>query len=292
MPELPEVETIVKRLREVVVGKTIDNVLVHRDKSFQGNPTLILNSKISDVSRRAKLIRFHLDNNLNLLVHLKMTGQLIFISNDGSKRIGGGHPTSDWVETLPSKHTRITFHLSETSENNENREKSNLYFNDIRVFGWVKLADQEAVNLEHSKYAPDIHTAEVDENYFHSALSKTARPIKVAIMDSSIVSGVGNIYACDGLNLARINPERSAKSLSKEESSELLKALKHVINLGIEMGGATIDNYRNVDGFSGKYQEVVRVYGREGEKCENCGNIIVKNKLAGRGTYFCANCQV
>lgn len=292
MPELPEVETIVRRLREVVVGKTIDNVVVHRDKSFQGNPALIINSKIADVSRKAKLIRFHLDNGLNLLVHLKMTGQLIFISNDGGKRIGGGHPTSDWVETLPSKHTRITFDLSETSEKSESFEKSNLFFNDIRVFGWVKLADQEALEKEHSKYAPDIHTDEVDESYFYSALSKTARPIKVAIMDSSIVSGVGNIYACDGLNLAMISPERPAKSLTQKESNNLLAALKKVINLGIEMGGATIDNYRNVDGFSGKYQEVVRVYGREGEKCENCESIIVKNKLAGRGTYFCANCQV
>ena len=110
-------------------------------------------------------------------------------------------------------------------------------------------------------------------------------------MDNKIVSGVGNIYACDALNKAQIDPRRPANSLSTEESALLLDAARSVIQTGIELGGATIDSYMNVDGFAGKYQEVRRVYGREDEFCPNCGMLIEKMSLAGRGTYWCPNCQ-
>ena len=111
-------------------------------------------------------------------------------------------------------------------------------------------------------------------------------------MDNKIISGVGNIYACDGLNLAKIHPARPANSLSDTELKTLFSALKEVIDLGIKLGGATISDYRDVDGFSGKYQDKVLTYGREGEVCKNCPGFITKIKLGGRGTYFCPNCQI
>jgi formamidopyrimidine-DNA glycosylase len=284
MPELPEVETIVRRLDSVLKNKILAGVEVHREKSFDGDISLIKGKPITKVSRRAKLIRFHFPNNLNILAHLKMTGQFIFV--DGKKRVGGGHPTSDWVDALPSKHTRVSLGLLD-----DDKEES-LFFNDMRVFGWLRVLTDDQVQAEYDKYGPDINTQAASLEHFMNKLSRTGRNIKQVVMDNKIVSGVGNIYACDGLNLARIAPTRSGNSLSKQEASVLLDSLKHVINLGIELGGATIENYKNVDGFSGGYQNEVLTYGREGENCKNCTGIIQKVKLSGRGTYFCPECQI
>jgi len=210
-----------------------------------------------------------------------MTGQLIY--QDKSQRLGGGHPTADWIETLPSTHTRIVFKL-----NNE----STLYFNDMRVFGWIKHLSESDLEKEFSRYGVDIIDPIVSGTYLHKRLAKTSRPIKVAIMDSGLIAGVGNIYANDALNLARINPSRPANSLSEDESAALLDAMITVINLGIKLGGATIDNYRNIDGFSGNYQTKVLTYGRENLGCFNCSGIIQKTKIGGRGTFYCPECQV
>ncbi len=280
MPELPEVETIARKLNLVLQDKVIVKCFVYRDKSFIGLPSVLFHRRIVNVSRRSKLIRFQLDNHCNLLVHLKMTGQFIFINKQ--IRVGGGHPSSDWVNKMPSKHTRVEFRF---------HDDSRLYFNDMRVFGWLKVLSDEAVDQEYLKYGPDINTKEASIAYFFNQLQKTSRKIKQVVMDNRVVAGVGNIYACDGLNLAKINPVRKSNSLSYAESTRLLASLKQVINLGIKFGGATINNYLTVDGFAGKYQDVVRVYGKEGLSCPNCGNKIEKIKVAGRGTYYCSSCQ-
>lgn len=280
MPELPEVETIIRKLRGHVQGKKIQKIQVFREKSFQGNFAAIEGAIITDVVRKAKLIQFVLDSELNLLSHLKMTGQ--FIYTDKTNRVGGGHPTADWVKNLPSTHTRVQFDLS---------DQAKLFFNDQRVFGWIKTATAEQEELEFLRYAPDVISPLVTDEYFYEKLQRTGRPIKVALMDNTIVSGVGNIYACDALNLSKISPLKPAKTLSRRESDRLLDASKTVILKGIEMGGATIDNYRDVAGFSGHYQDVVRVYGRENQPCPNCSHPIAKIKIAGRGTYWCPNCQ-
>jgi len=281
VPELPEVETVIRKLNLVLKDKAIANIIVHRDKSFVGLKDVLFHKDIVSVSRRSKLIRFQLEGDLNILAHLKMTGQFIFVK-DGV-RVGGGHPSGDWINTLPSKHTRVEFEFS---------DKSRLYFNDMRVFGWLKVMSDEEVEFEYLKYGPDINTKEASVEYLVGKLAKTKRKIKQVIMDNKIVAGIGNIYACDGLNLAKIHPARTSNSLSKKEVSTLLHSLKAVIDKGIELGGATISSYRNVDGLSGKYQGVVRVYGKEGESCPNCGSKIKRIKLGGRGTYFCENCQL
>ncbi|MBP7842380.1 bifunctional DNA-formamidopyrimidine glycosylase/DNA-(apurinic or apyrimidinic site) lyase [Candidatus Woesebacteria bacterium] len=286
MPELPEVETIVRRLGEVLPNKIFSGITVFKEKSFLGDYQSIIGLPILALSRRAKLIRIHLPDGLNLLAHLKMTGQFIYVDTNGS-RLGGGHPTDDWVKELPSSHTRIFFKLQDVTGKNQS-----LFFNDQRIFGWVRLASDAEVDREYTKYGPDIHTDAASLEYFSQKLSKTGRKIKQVIMDNSVVSGVGNIYACDGLNLCKLHPERKANLLTASETSQLLGALKSVIGLGIDLGGATIDNYRTVDGFAGKYQDHVRVYGKDGAACQNCGGIIQKTKIGGRGTFFCPNCQV
>ncbi|PIY79382.1 MAG: hypothetical protein COY81_03135 [Candidatus Pacebacteria bacterium CG_4_10_14_0_8_um_filter_43_12] len=280
MPELPEVETIARRLREVVKDKRLKTIQVLREKSFQGNPDLLVGSTIIDISRRAKILNFTFSNDLHLLVHLKMTGQLIFV--DAGTRVGGGHPTDDWVNSLPSKHTRVVIDFE---------EPGTLFFNDLRVFGWMKVVDQAGVDQEYGKYAPDVNTTEFALQDFQEKLSKRSQPIKVALMDTSIVSGIGNIYANDALHLAKISPLRPAKSLSSKQVKAVYLAARAVIEKGIELGGATIKTYRTVDGLSGDYQSVVRVYQKESQPCLVCSTPIIRIKQAGRSTFYCPHCQ-
>ncbi len=281
MPELPEVETVARQLRKVVVGKTIKSVDVAKAKSWSGDIEKVVGQKITDVSRRSKILRIRLGNDLNLTVHLKMSGQLIYV--DGEKRVGGGHPTADWIQDLPSKHTRVTFTFS---------DGTHLFFNDQRIFGWIRLASDEEVEKTFTALAPDIIDPEITPQYLFEKTHNRKIPIKQLIMDNQIVAGVGNIYACDALNLAKISPKRAATTLSMEKITHLLKSMKEVVELGIEMGGATAHGkYVHVTGLAGKYQNVMRVYNKKGEPCPNCGALIEKMKLGGRGTYFCPNCQ-
>ncbi len=281
MPELPEVENIVQKLSPVVAGKTVTEIRVFRERSFQGSPDSVIGLPIESVTRRAKLIRFRFPNGKNILAHLKMTGQFIYL--DDEIRLGGGHPTADWVNKLPSKHTRVQIGLGDNSD---------LFFNDMRVFGWLKVMSEVQVESEYAKYGPDINTPEASLSYLAERFSRTSRAVKLALMDNTVVSGVGNIYACDALNMAGIHPGRPANTLADGEVERLLESAKIVIQRGIESGGATIDNYVNLDGFAGKYQEMLLAYGREGESCLQCSGFIIKSKLGGRGTYFCPQCQI
>jgi formamidopyrimidine-DNA glycosylase len=281
MPELPEVETIKRRLQELLPGKKISQVNIFKEKSFGGNIAMIINQEILKVSRKAKILRFHLPNNLNILTHLKMTGQLIYV--DGNKRVGGGHPTADFVKELPSAHTRISYLFDNGSR---------LFFNDQRMFGWMRVLTDQVVEQEFSLYGPDITDEMVTAEYLQQKFKTRSLPIKQAIMDHHIMAGVGNIYACDALNVAQLSPFRPAKSLSFAEIERLSEATKLVINEGIEAGGTTFDGkYVNVDGLTGSYQHGIRVYGREGKECYQCGGLIVKTTLGGRGTYYCSSCQ-
>lgn len=281
MPELPEVETVRRKLQQILPGKIIDSIDVLHDKSFKGLKKDILGQEIQAVTRKAKVIRIHLPNHKNLLTHLKMTGQLIYV--DDQTRTGGGHPTTDWVKDLPSKHTRIIYTFADGSK---------LFFNDQRIFGWMKLLNDEEVLNDFAKYGPDVNEPEASANYLLEKLKNRRIPIKQAIMMNPIMAGLGNIYACDALNIAQLSPFRPAKSLSLEELERLVKASKQVIEEGLEYGGTTYDGkYVHVDGMSGSYQDIMRVYDKKGEKCQQCGGEIVKEKISGRGTYFCSQCQ-
>jgi formamidopyrimidine-DNA glycosylase len=281
MPELPEVETVVVRLNEVLPNNKIEEVLVLRDKSFQGNPKDLIGSTIESVSRRAKIISINLDNGLSILVHLKMTGQLIYLSEE--KKIGGGHPTSDWIKDLPSSHTRIEATLSSGKK---------LFFNDMRVFGWWKVVDDVLAKKEFDKYGPDVNTDKFSLEYFLNKLQNRRVSIKQFVMDNKVVAGIGNIYASEALFLAGIHPERKASDITKKEAERLFPLLKKVIEDGIKSGGTTFDGkYVDIYGFSGSYQDKLKVYGQEGKPCLVCKNPIKKIKLGGRGSYYCKVCQ-
>jgi len=288
MPELPEVETIARKLQGVLPGKVVERVTKLHQKTFQGDESLFLGQTITQVTRRAKIIQIKFANELSLLIHLKMTGQFIYL--DEKVRLGGGHPTADWVLDLPSKHTRVFFTFTDGSR---------LFFNDQRLFGWIKVVTPAEVAKIHAELAPDVIEAAVTPEYLFNKLQRRGQAVKLLIMDTTIMCGLGNIYACDALNLAKIHPERPGKSLNLAEVTTLLEAAKQVLNKGIELGGTTFDGkYVDIDGMAGSYQSVVRVYGREGKECLNfqgeihCQGEIKKSRLGGRGTYYCSVCQV
>ncbi len=281
MPELPEVETVRSRLQQVVIGKTIREIKVLRDKSFEGRPQQVESSQVKDVSRKAKLLRFRLSNDLNLLVHLKMTGQLIYVSDE--VKIGGGHPTADWTRDLPGKHTRVIITFADSSQ---------LFFNDMRVFGWIRVLTDEQVLDEFSKYGPDAIDQAFTAKYLQERFKNRTIAVKQAIMINDIVGGVGNIYASEALFVAGIDPRRPARSLNLQELKKLVSAVRQVIQEGIQAGGTTFDGqYVDVDGLAGSYQDQLRVYGREGEPCLKCSGEINKVKIGQRGSYFCPDCQ-
>jgi formamidopyrimidine-DNA glycosylase len=288
MPELPEVETISSELNEVLFGKKIRRIEIFNKKSFLGEVKNVLNKKIKRVRRRSKMIIIDFEkSNFKILIHLKMTGQLVWRDkplrrNLVGRQVAGGHPTSDWLNKLPSKHTRIIFKLS---------GESCLFFNDLRKFGWVKVLDEDALKVILKKMPPDVIDFKFDENYFKEVLSRSGRAIKVLIMDQTKMGGVGNIYACDGLFEAKINPLKKSKDLKRGEIKKLFKAIRKVVKLGIKHKGATYSSFVSSRGVGGKYQEYFLVYDRQGQTCHDCKALIQKVKVGGRGTYFCPKCQ-
>ncbi len=281
MPELPEVETISRQLNEVLFGKKILKVEVLREKSFKGNEKELVGKVIDGVTRRAKMMAFHFKNwDKYLVVHLKMTGQIIYLSR--SRRVVGGHPTADWVNDLPSKHTRVVIDLT---------DEAKVFFNDLRVFGWMKIMTRDDWEKLGQRLPPDVTNKEFTQEYFSKVLAKSGRSVKLVLLDQDKIGGVGNIYANDALYKARIDPRRKAKELSKKEASDLFEAVKEVIYLGIKYGGASVDKYVDAAGVGGKYQEHFLVYRKDGEKCKRDGQVIKKIKIGARGTYYCPGCQ-
>lgn len=287
MPELPEVETIAKQLRKVIVGKEIKSVEVLHTKSFAGDPQRLIHKNITGVFRRAKVLGFEIGEEIRVIVHLKMTGQLIWrpkewSNNNRGSEIVGGHPSEDWVGSLPSKHTRVVWTFGDDSK---------LFFNDMRVFGWMKLLQKDELEKLFDKSPPDVIDETFTLEYFEGALKGVNRPVKIVIMDTAKMGGVGNIYANDALWESQVLPSKKAKDLTASETERLYQAVKDVINLGIKYGGATAANYVNLDGLGGSYQDHFRVYKRDGENCLRCGEKIVKDKVGGRGTFWCPKCQ-
>ena len=292
MPELPEVETISSQLDSVLRGKIFSKVEVLRDKSAQTDLSLLVGRKIKKVRRLAKQIKIDLKNvDETLLIHLKMTGQLVYQKSKTDdlgfeNRVVGGHPTRDWINKLPSSHTRIVAKFE---------DGSSLFFNDQRVFGWWKLVSKKNLEAIKSKLPPDVIDKEFDVDYLKNVLSRSKRAVKLVILDQQKMGGMGNIYTNDSLWLAKINPKKPANKLKDKEIIELHKQMVRVLKEGISLGGASISDYVHVSGGGGGgYQEIMRVYEREGKSCSRrkCDGVIKKEKLGGRGTYYCNKCQI
>ena len=280
MPELPEVETIRRGLTNFLKRSKITKVTVLCDKSFVGPKNLIINQTIIEVRRKGKALLIELSNGITMMIHLRMTGQLIF-RGDGT--FAGGHPTDSFVNELPDKQTRVIFELN----------NGKLFFNDQRKFGFVKLIETSEVETDEfikklAKEPWDITEKEFKENLMHH---KSA-PIKATILDQKVIAGIGNIYADEALFYAKIHPKRETGSLTDGEIKNLLEGARTVMQASIDSGGSTMKTYVKADGTKGDYLRLfAKVFRREGEPCEKCGTEIIKIRVAGRGTHICPKCQ-
>lgn len=288
MPELPEVETVRRGLSKLIIGKSIKATNHDTPKSF---PNLIADvnhfmtaAKVTAIRRRAKVLMIDLSTDYSLVIHLKMTGQLVFVGIN--ERFGAGHPNDSLVNALPDKSTRVTIDFN---------DGSHLFFNDQRKFGWVKLMPTlEIPNLPFmQKVGPEPLESNFTAEQFTARFTRRARTnIKAAILDQSVIAGVGNIYADEALWGAKIHPKRLTGSITDIEFKNLYSELREVMNLSIEKGGSSNRNYVNAEGKRGSYMDFARVFRREGLPCPRCGTTIEKLRVAGRGTHVCPVCQV
>lgn len=286
MPELPEVETVVRGLNRLILKKQIMQVKHDWPKSF---PNLekdvndfMIGAEISKVQRRGKAIIIKLNNGWALVTHLRMTGQMVY---RGEENWGAGHPNDDFLNDLPNKSTRVEIDFE---------DQTKLFFNDQRKFGYMKLLPEP--EIEELSFFQKLGPEPLEDNFTveifkERLLKKKNSLVKPTILDQSVIAGVGNIYADEALWRAKIHPETRIKDFSNIDFKNLHESIRFVMNKSIEKGGSTDRNYVNADGSRGNYLEYAAVYHKNGQPCKRCGTEISKIRVGGRGTHFCENCQ-
>lgn len=288
MPELPEVETIRLGLEKYLVGHKITGVEVKLRKIVTGDTADVIGAKVKAIRRAGKGLIIDLDNGYSIAIHIKLTGQLIYRGPNAPKVI---HLSKSKVGSVPNKFTHVTFTLDRGGI---------LYYNDFRQFGWIKIVEtDEVVKLPFFRELgpePFVGQASSEQaplslDLFRKIVNSSKTSIKPLLMDQKKIGGVGNIYANEGLFIAKINPRRPANSLSKQEQETLYKAIIDVLKKGFKERGASELAFVDALGQEGNYQNYFLVYGQEGQACPNRNGIIRKIKLGGRGTYFCEKCQ-
>lgn len=286
MPELPEVETVRAGLAKLLPKRQIKDVHHDWPKSFPNSPgdvaRFMLKAKVLRVKRRAKVLIIELDSDYSLVIHLKMTGQLVF---RGEKKFGAGHPSESLVGKLPDKSTRVTIDFVDGSQ---------LFFNDQRKFGWMRLIP--TVQVPDIDFFQKVGPEPLDhdfsvEKFIERLKTRKNSGIKAVLLDQSVLAGVGNIYADESLFMARIHPECKVMDVSSTKLVALHGDLLAILRLSIEKGGSTDRNYVNAEGKKGSYIDFAQVFRRNGQPCSRCGTTIIKIRVAGRGTHICPYCQ-
>ena len=284
MPELPEVETIRHDLEKKIINTKIISIFVSpKAKVFPTKNSFVKilhNVKVKKIDRIGKLLILVLDNGKYLLIHLKMTGQLIY--QCGGKMIGGGHSDKQIFQKLPNNSTRIFLDFSDGGR---------LYFNDQRRFGYMKIVDKSVLNKEKNKYGIEPLQKNFTLANFQTALQNRKTSIKAVLLNQKIIAGVGNIYADESCFLAGIKPSRKVNTLTSGEIKKLHQALEKIIVKSIQERGTTFNHYRDSEGKKGNFVSFLKVYGRGGQECKKCHKKLKKAKVVGRGTVFCENCQ-
>ncbi len=287
MPELPEVETVRRGLQQFLPGKQVVTVTFDWPKSFPNAQAdveqFFVGASITSVRRRAKVLMIDLNTKHTLVIHLKMTGQLVY--RGGPERFGAGHPNDSLIGALPDKSTRVVITFKDGSQ---------LFFNDFRKFGWMKLFPTvEVPNIDFFKtVGPEPLSTDFTQTIFRERLHRRANTnIKAVLLDQTVIAGVGNIYADESLWGAKLHPQTVVKNISTRKLNKLYEELRYVLALAIEKGGSTDKNYVNAEGKRGSYLMFARVFRREGQACPRCGTTIIKTRVAGRGTHVCPKCQ-
>ncbi|GAQ18921.1 formamidopyrimidine-DNA glycosylase [Oceanobacillus picturae] len=273
MPELPEVETIKNTLKQLVLDKTIEQVevfwpnIIKEPDDVQQFQTLLNGQTISDITRRGKFLLFQLDDYV-MVSHLRMEGKYSV------------EPPGEAVK----KHTHVIFRFTNGEE---------LRYNDVRKFGTMHLYQrgEELLNKPLNQLGPDPFDATFTFDYFYQKLKKTERVIKSALLDQTIVTGLGNIYVDETLYKAGVHPLKKASKLTKKEVKAIQEQAIETLAEAVELGGTTIRSYVNGQGQMGMFQQSLYVYGQENKPCKKCGKPIMKMKVGGRGTHVCNTCQ-
>jgi formamidopyrimidine-DNA glycosylase len=273
MPELPEVETVRRTLELLVIGKKIEGVslfwpkMIKHPEDTEEFVQALRGQEILEMKRRGKFLVFHMEE-VSLVSHLRMEGKY------------GLYNEEDPVE----KHTHVIFHFTDGTE---------LRYRDVRKFGTMHLfkKGEELLHRPLIQLGAEPFDNEFTVDYLQQKLKKTDRIVKAALLDQSLMVGLGNIYVDEALFRAGIHPDRKAKSLTPEEVSGLHRMIIETLKEAVEMGGSTIRSYVNSQGQMGMFQQNLFVYSRKDEDCKVCGTPIEKKVSAGRGTHYCPRCQ-
>jgi len=270
MPELPEVETIKKQLENQILSSEIVGILVNDERCFVAGKKDIVGEVVKEIRRVGKYLFVGFESGRGLQIHLKMTGRVVIEQNNKNMEYG------------EAKHTRVVVTL---------RDGRRIFYWDTRMFGYIKVLEnvEEAHDDLKEKLGPEPWDIAGIE--FMRRLKKTTRAIKEVILDQNILTGVGNIYANDGLWLAEINPKRMSKSLGLREVKKLRASLCQVLERGLLTGGASDNSYVDANGEKGSYQNEFLTYRRTGQACRKCGEPIKRIVVSGRGTWICEVCQ-
>lgn len=271
MPELPEVETIVRDLQKKIAGQTVVHVTIHDPRVVRHSPPAqftkgIIGQKIERVSRRGKAIVMVLQpSGDQFVVQLMMTGQLIFSSSPA-----------------PARDTKVTFQLL---------KKGWVHYNDFRTFGRLQIVR----DLKEIPYFEKLGPEPLEQNFTVHILSDRLKnrktPIKPLLLNHQFVAGIGNIYASEILYASQIHPARAARSLDPEEVVRLHTSIKDILKTAVRLRGSSMNTYRDTDGQKGRFMTMIRVYGREQDACEHCQTTIIREFQSGRSTFYCPSCQ-
>lgn len=269
MPELPEVETIVRQLSPDLTGAVVDRLELYSPHVMRRMtmPTRALRRQtILRVARRGKFVRLRLSGHLELLIHLRMTGNLRLVGPDAKA----------------DKHDHADLVLADGRR---------LRFRDVRKFGGFMLLDDRQSDHEPplSELGPEPLEISLDD--FRRLLASTNRAVKALLLDQRRLAGMGNIYCDEALFIAAIHPATPAQAISPQKGEKLWQAMRQVLTEAIEHKGSSVDSYRTPEGKSGNYQNLHLAYGRAGRPCPKCGTLLQKLNIAGRGTTICPKCQ-
>ena len=289
MPELPEVETIRAQLADKLIGRKIVDVQVRLPKIWEGEKADVVGQKIVDVRRRAKIIIITLDNGKNIVVHFKMTGQLVYGNNSAETiSFSQGIPFAGFA--LPGKTTHVILKLGPSPSSGQ---AASLFFNDMRQFGWMKVVSDEKLQEIEDKHGPEALGKDFTPEYLQKICSNWGRPIKILLMEQSKIAGIGNIYANEALWCAGISPMKRARELESRKVGKLYQCIREVLEMGLKYGGSSAadEAFVNVLGEKGHMQEHFKVYQKHKTPCPRCGKTITMSRIGGRGTFFCPKCQ-
>ncbi|MDQ3239459.1 MAG: DNA-formamidopyrimidine glycosylase [bacterium] len=288
MPELPEVETVKRGLMRTIINQKILRISVILAKIVEGDESQIIGAEIVSVSRRGKLLIIELNDvsrkPIFLAIHLKMTGQLLFKSKTRPE-FGMGHPIPPLNTPVPNKSTKVIF---------EFESGDFLYFNDLRTFGYIKILNKH--ELETNSFLMTIGVEPLSDEFSESKFLEITKKfpklaIKTFLLDQTKIAGLGNIYTDEALFASGIYPLRLVGSLNPNETSALYRAIREVLQHGVETLGSSTSSYVTIDGMLGTFLTHAKVYQRKNLPCLVCGTLISRISFRGRGTHYCVKCQ-